>query len=46
MGIRPGYLTGTERCWTSAFKDLEANLDTGKSWDVVRIRLRDKLRQR
>ena len=27
-------------------KDLEANPDTGESWDVVRERLRDKLRPR
>ena len=27
-------------------KDCEANLHTGESWDVVRDRLRDKLRQR
>jgi putative addiction module component (TIGR02574 family) len=27
-------------------KDHEANLDVGESWDVVRDRLRDKLRKR
>jgi len=27
-------------------KDYEANPDAGESWDVVRERLRDKLRQR
>lgn len=30
---------------TERLKDYEANPDAGESWDVVRERLRDKLRQ-